>query len=42
LVVYIGHTVEDLETGEEVERVEAVNCKRCRPVDSTGPGKLAG
>ena len=28
-VVYIGHLVEDPETGEEVEVVEAVQCRRC-------------
>jgi len=28
-VVYIGHIVEDDETGEEVEIVEAVPCRRC-------------
>jgi hypothetical protein len=28
-VVYIGHLVEDLETGEEVEVIEAVPCRRC-------------
>jgi hypothetical protein len=27
--VYIGHMVEDPETGEEVEVVEAVSCRRC-------------
>jgi len=28
-VVYIGHLVEDPETGEEVEVIEAVPCRRC-------------
>jgi hypothetical protein len=28
-VVYIGHLVEDPGTGEEVERVEALPCRRC-------------
>jgi len=28
-VVYIGHLVEDPGTGEEVEVVEAVPCRRC-------------
>ncbi len=28
--VYIGHMVEDSETGEEVEVFKAVPCKRCR------------
>jgi len=28
-LVYIGHMVEDEETGEEAEIVEAVPCKRC-------------
>ncbi len=28
-VVYIGHLVEDDETGEAVEIVEAVSCRRC-------------
>ena len=28
-LVYIGHLVEDPETGEEVEIVEAVPCRRC-------------
>jgi hypothetical protein len=37
-LVYIGHLVE--EDGVEVERVEGVPCRRCRLVDSTGPGKL--
>ncbi len=27
--VYIGHMVEDLETGEEVEVFESVPCRRC-------------
>jgi hypothetical protein len=30
-VVYIGHMVEDSETGDEVEVVEAVPCRRCMP-----------
>jgi hypothetical protein len=30
-VVYIGHMVEDSETGDEVEVVEAVPCRRCAP-----------
>ncbi len=28
--VYIGHLVEDPETGEEAEIIESVPCKRCR------------
>jgi hypothetical protein len=28
-VVYIGHMVHDLWTGEEVEIVETVRCRRC-------------
>jgi hypothetical protein len=28
-VVYIGHLVEDPGTGEEVEVVEAIPCRRC-------------
>jgi hypothetical protein len=28
-VVYIGHLVEDSGTGEEVEVIEAVPCRRC-------------
>jgi len=28
-VVYIGHLVEDPGTGEEIERVEALPCRRC-------------
>ncbi len=28
-LVYIGHMVEDPETGEEVEVFEAVPCRRC-------------
>jgi len=28
-LVFIGHLVEDPETGEEVEVVEAVPCRRC-------------
>ena len=28
-VVYIGHVVEDPGTGEEVEVLEAVPCRRC-------------
>jgi hypothetical protein len=28
-VVYIGHMVEDPETGEEVEAFEPVRCRRC-------------
>jgi hypothetical protein len=28
-VVYIGHLVEDLGTGDEVEVVKAVPCRRC-------------
>ena len=27
--VYLGYTVLDEETGEEVERVEALPCRRC-------------
>jgi hypothetical protein len=27
--VYLGYTVVDEETGEEVERVEALPCRRC-------------
>jgi hypothetical protein len=32
-VVYIGHVVEDPGTGEEVEVVEAVSCRRCAGED---------
>jgi hypothetical protein len=32
-VVYIGHLVEDPGTGEEVEVVEAVPCRRCASTD---------
>jgi hypothetical protein len=32
-VVYIGHLVEDPGTGEEVERVEAIPCRRCAGED---------
>ena len=28
-VVYIGHLIEDPGTGEEVEVIEAVPCRRC-------------
>jgi hypothetical protein len=28
-VVYIGHMVEDPETGEEVEVIDRVSCRRC-------------
>ena len=28
-LVFVGHMVEDPETGEEVEAVEAVPCHRC-------------
>jgi hypothetical protein len=38
-VVYIGHLVEDPGTGEEVEVIEAVPCRRClgnSRVDSAG------
>ncbi len=28
-LVFIGHLVEDLETGEEVEVFESVPCRRC-------------
>jgi hypothetical protein len=28
-VVYVGHLVEDPGTGEEVEVIEAVPCRRC-------------
>jgi hypothetical protein len=27
--VYLGYTVFDKETGEELERVEALPCRRC-------------
>jgi hypothetical protein len=27
--IYLGHTVLDEETGEEVERIEALPCRRC-------------
>jgi hypothetical protein len=27
--VYLGYTVLDEETGEEVERIEALPCRRC-------------
>jgi hypothetical protein len=30
--VYIGHVVEDPGTGEEVEVIEAVLCKRCAAI----------
>jgi hypothetical protein len=29
-VVYIGHMVEDLETGEEVEVFDRARCRRCQ------------
>jgi hypothetical protein len=29
-VVCLGHLIEDPETGEEVEVIEAVPCRRCR------------
>ena len=32
-VVYIGHLVEDPGTGEEVEVVDAVPCRRCAGED---------
>ena len=32
-VVYIGHLVEDPGTGEEVEVIEAVPCRRCAGED---------
>jgi hypothetical protein len=32
-VVYIGHLVEDPGTGEEVEVIEAVPCRRCAGVE---------
>jgi hypothetical protein len=32
-VVYIGHLVEDPGTGEEVEVVEAMPCRRCTGED---------
>jgi hypothetical protein len=32
-VVYIGHPVEDPGTGEEVEVIEAVPCRRCAGED---------
>jgi hypothetical protein len=32
-VVYIGHVVEDTGTGEEVEVIEAVPCRRCAGED---------
>lgn len=28
-VVYVGHLVEDPATGDEVERIEALPCRRC-------------
>ena len=28
-VVYIGHMVEDLETGDEIEVIDRVPCRRC-------------
>ena len=28
-LVFIGHLVEDLETGEEIEVFESVPCRRC-------------
>jgi hypothetical protein len=31
--VYIGHLVEDPGTGEEVEVIEAVPCRRCTAVE---------
>ena len=31
--VYIGHLVEDPGTGEEVEVIEAVPCRRCAGVE---------
>jgi hypothetical protein len=32
-VVYIGHLAEDPGTGEEVEVIEAVTCRRCAGED---------
>jgi hypothetical protein len=32
-VVYVGHFVEDPGTGEEVEVIEAVPCRRCAGED---------
>jgi hypothetical protein len=32
-VVYIGHLVEDPGTGEEVEVLEAISCRRCAGED---------
>ena len=29
-VVYIGHMVEDAETGQEVEVIEPIPCRRCK------------
>jgi hypothetical protein len=34
-VVYLGELVEDPETGEEVEVLEAVPCRRCYGVGQT-------
>ena len=32
-VVYIGHLAEDPGSGEEVEVIEAVPCRRCAAID---------
>ncbi len=35
--VYLGYTALDEETGEEVEHIEAVPCRRCADEASEGP-----
>jgi hypothetical protein len=37
-LVYIGHMAVDPETGEEVEIVEAVPCRRCADAVEASPG----
>jgi hypothetical protein len=32
-VIYLGHLVEDPSSGEEVEVIEAVPCRRCAAID---------
>jgi hypothetical protein len=39
-VVYIGHLVEDPGTGEEVEVIEAVPCRKCADSREPRPDRL--
>jgi hypothetical protein len=34
--VYLGYTAIDEETGEEVERIEALPCRRCASAQAEG------